>query len=132
MNNFKGVIENIVNNVVDSKNMSRKVHATLTACDPPTFRVGKDLEVKGDFVITPKYRVFTSKDVGKSFVLQEDFGGQQYIYCYEAAPTGKNGVPYSWCGSIPSCDLVGKCSCGHEVHIFSGVLGHVIHKEGLD
>lgn len=132
MSDFKEIIETIANDVIDSRGMARKVHATLTNNNPPTFKITDKLEVKGAFVITPKYRVFTAKDIGKSFVLQEDQGGQQYIYCYEAAPVGSNGVPYRWTGSIPSCDLVGKCSCGHEVHIYSGILNEIIHKEGLD
>ena len=130
--NLKAAIEKIANGVIEEKNMARKVFAKLTKVNPPTFKLYDNLEVSGAFVITPKYRVFTANDIGKDFVLEEDLGGQRYFYCYEAANVGENGIPYRWTGSIPKCDLVGNCSCGHEVHIYSGVLNEIVHKEGLD
>ena len=130
--NLKAAIEKIANGVIEEKNMARKVFAKLTKVNPPTFKLYDNLEVSSAFVITPKYRVFTANDIGKDFVLEEDLGGQRYFYCYEAANVGENGIPYRWTGTIPSCDLVGNCSCGHEVHIYSGVLNEIVHKEGLD
>lgn len=130
--NLKNAIEKIASGVIDEKNMARKVFAKLTKVNPPTFRLYDNLEVSGAFVITPKYRVFTERDIGKDFVLEEDFGGQRYFYCYEAANVGENGIAYRWTGLIPMCDIVGSCSCGHEVHVRSGIIGEIIHEEGLD
>lgn len=129
--NLKAVIEKIANGVIDEKNMARKVFAKLTKISPPTFKLyDGDLEVSGDFVVTPKYRVFTTKDIGKDFVLEEDLGGQRYFYCYEAANVGQNGIEYSFKGRIDSCRLIGKCPHG-EVEVTSGVINDMTHEEGL-
>lgn len=129
--NLKTVIEKIAGGVIDEKNMARKVFAKLIKTSPPTFKLyDGDLEVSGAFVVTPKYRVFTTKDIGRDFVLEEDLGGQRYFYCYEAAEVGQNGVEYSFKGRIDKCKLIGKYPHG-DVEVTSGIIYDITHEEGI-
>lgn len=129
-NNLKGAIEKIASDVVGEMTMTKLVNAKLIKTDPPTFKLYDDLIISDSFVITPKYRVFTAKDIGKEFVLQENYGGQEYIYCYEAAGRGQNGVEYSFKGRIDKCKLIGKCPTG-DVEVTSGIIYDMTHEEGI-
>lgn len=129
--NLKSLIERIAGDVVTERGMSKKVHAKLVKVSPPTFRLYDNLEISGAFVITPKYRVFTEDDIGHDFIFEEDYSGQQFIYCYEAAPTGENGVAYKWQGKISACNLIGKCPHG-EVIVTHGTIEEATHERGIN
>lgn len=129
-NNLKGAIEKIASDVVGEMTMAKLVNAKLIKTDPPTFKLYDDLIISDSFVITPKYRVFTDKDIGKEFVLQENYGGQEYIYCYEAAGRGQNGTEYSFKGRINKCKLIGTCPHG-EVEVTHGIIYDMTHEEGI-
>ena len=64
-NNLKGAIEKIASDVVGEMTMAKLVNAKLIKASPPTFKLYDDLIISDSFVITPKYRVFTAKDIGK-------------------------------------------------------------------
>lgn len=132
MNNygeFKKTIEKIAQDVYNSKSPTKKVHARLISTSPLKFQLSEKVFIFGTILISPKYRVFTEKDIGKSFVFQEDQDGQQYIYLYEAAEPGQNGEPYEWSGEIVTANLIGTCPDG-AVTVTHGTIDLAIHKKG--
>lgn len=125
---LKRIIEQISQGVVNNMTFTKKVHATLISVEPLQFQLD-NLILDGSFLITPKYRVFRQDEIGHKFVFQEDNDGQQFIYCYEAAEPGQNGVPYRWTGSV-ICNLTGTCPDG-TVTVTGGELTTVTHERGL-
>lgn len=126
---LKKVIEEIAGGVVKSHIFAKKVHATLVSVSPLQFQLTDKITIAESFLISPKYRIFREDEIGKSFVFQEDYDGQQYIYLYECAPQGENGVPYKWTGSL-KCNLKGTCPDG-DVVVTEGELIEVIHERGI-
>lgn len=113
---------------------SQIVYAKLESLSPLLFVLESDnnVELKEEFLVVPKYRVFTGKDIGKKFVFQRNHGGQTYFYLYEAStPQGSNGVPYKWKGEIKECELHGTCPDG-EVVVTHGTIEMAIHEEGIE
>lgn len=125
---LKRLIESISSGVLNNTSFTKKVHAKLISVNPLKFSLDK-IVIEGSMLITPKYRVFREDEIGNSFVFQEDHDGQQFIYCYEASPLGKNGVAYKWKGSL-KCNLKGTCPHG-DVTVTSGELIEVIHERGI-
>ena len=115
--------------------------ASLKSLSPLTFTITEQLEIYGQMIVLPKYRVFTAKDIGKSFVFFKNQGGQTYYYLYEASqPQGSNGIPYHFTGkmrgTISGANLIGTCPDGGVV-VTQGSLGNVEiewqeHTEGVD
>lgn len=126
---FKRLIEEIARGVVDNNVYAKKVHAKLESISPLSFRLNDKISLYGDFLITPKYRVFREDEIGNEFVFQEDDKGQQYIYLYEAAPRGENGIEYKWKGRIDEANLIGKCPHG-EVVVTHGTIEVGVHERG--
>ena len=128
---LKQVIEEIAKGVLSNEVFTKKVHAKLIKLDPLKFKINDKIFIEGPLLISPKYRVFTKKDLGKTFVFEEDFGGQQYIYCYEATKKpGENGVPYKWRGEI-ECNIHGTCPEG-PVTVTHGTIEVCTHIEGVN
>lgn len=127
---LKQVIEEIARGVVNNQVYTRKIHAKLISINPLKFQLSEKIFIYGANCITPKYRVFTQEDIGKSFVFQEDMEGQQFIYCYEPTDKpGENGVPYQWSGKIDSCTLIGTCPDG-SVTVTGGEIHLATHERG--
>ena len=130
--------EELINKAVDRRlgglafaNIS---YAKLETLTPLMFRLESDtnVELKDEFLVVPKHRVFTSKDIGKKFVFIRNNGGQTYFYFYEpSSPQGSNGVPYRWKGEIEQCELIGHCPDG-EVIVTHGIIDIAIHGEGIE
>ena len=131
-NDLKRVIEEISMGVINNRTFSECVIAKLKSVKPLVFYINEKLELSLDYgnLTTPKYRVFRKDEIGKSFIFQKNKDGQQYIYLYECAPQGENGIPYKWTGSL-KCNLKGTCPDG-DVVVTEGELIEVIHERGLD
>lgn len=129
---LKQAIAEIAKDYTSSLSFSDIFHARLTSLDPLTFKRDDDLELYGKFLVVPKYRKFTQEEIGNYFVFQSNHENQVHYYMYEASsPQGSNGIDYHWEGKnksyIDSCELHGKCSCGHDVIVTHGQ----IHEETI-
>lgn len=99
---LKGAIDEIVNQNLGRRMNSEIIYCKLISLDPLDFIPENDdkLHIKEEFLVVPKYRPFTKKDLGKKFVLIRNDGGQTYFYMYEASePQGSNGIPYHFEGT---------------------------------
>lgn len=126
---LKKTIEKIAGEVFKAATPTKKVHARLIGLDPLKFQLSEKIFIYGPALISPKYRVFTNKDIGNSFVFQEDQNGQQYIYLYEAAAPGENGIAYNWSGEIKTANLIGTCPHG-AVQVTHGKIQMAEHTKG--
>lgn len=85
-------IKRIVKGMMDGQVMPGCTRATLISLDPLTFQITPQLKIYGQFLVSPKYRIFLPRDVGKEFVFWKDAGGQSYYFLYEPVrPQGSNG-----------------------------------------
>lgn len=131
-NKLKQIIEKIAKGVVDRSAPSRKVHARLVSVSPLKFRVDDKIDIYGQFLISPKYHVFTDEDIGTEYVFLQDYSGQQFIFLYEAAPQGENGIPYTFTGELIDGELKGKTASGEAVTITEGTFNKMKHSKGVD
>lgn len=93
---LRGAIDEIVNQNLGRRMNSEIVYCKLISLDPLDFILENtdEVHIKEEFLVVPKYRPFTKKDLGKKFVLISNDGGQTYFYLYEASePQGSNGIP---------------------------------------
>lgn len=121
---LKGAIDEIVNQNLGRRMNSEIVYCKLISLDPLDFIPENDdkLHIMEEYLVVPKYRPFTKKDLGKKFVLISNDGGQTYFYLYEASePQGSNGIPYHFEGTHEfingemKCTLHGTCPHGDVV-----------------
>lgn len=127
--NLKELIDQIIDRKMNNRLYSNIIYAKLKTLTPLTFiPESDDFELKGDFLVVPRYKVFTEDDIGRKFVFAGNDGGQTYFYLYEASqPQGSNGEPYKWRGEIVSCKLKGTCPDG-EVTVTNGTIELAIHE----
>ncbi len=134
------VLKNIADSQQGKISFSEIIYAKLTSINPVTFipedREGeeglKKIIIKEDFLVIPKYRVFTEEEIGNKFVLQKNFRGQTYFYLYEASePQGQNGLEYKWKGRIEKCELIGTCPHGSVV-VTHGKIEKGVHEKGIE
>lgn len=124
---FKKLIMKIVADVIKGTAPSGATRATLIGINPLEFRVNAQLFLKGQFLVVPKYQVFTAEDIGKEYVFLKDHTGQTYYWMYEpSTPQGSNGIPYSFSGDI-ICNLTGTCPDG-SVTVTGGTIEKLTHK----
>lgn len=126
---FKKVIDAAIDNKLSAKMNSKIVYAKLISLSPLEFKdeANEKLEIKEEFLVVPKYKVFTEKDIGNKFVLMVNDGGQTYFYLYEASnPQGSNGIPYSFEGDFEG-RLVGTCPDG-QVVVSTGTISKLTHR----
>lgn len=124
---FYELIKQISKGVIDGEVMGGFTRATLISLSPLTFQVTAQLKIYGSFLVTPKYRIFTEKDIGKEFVFFKDLGGQTYYYAYEPqSPQGANGEEYVFSGEM-ECTLRGQCPTG-EVVVTGGEIKRLTHR----
>lgn len=138
MSDLYQVLKNISDNQNSKIAFSELIYAKLTSINPITFipetKDGeeKKIVIQEDFLVIPKYRVFTEEEIGNKFVLQKNFRGQTYFYLYEASsPQGSNGVEYKWSGRIDACNLIGTCPHG-EVVVTHGSIEKAVHEKGVE
>lgn len=132
MNDLKKLIDITIESKLKNTMPANISYATLVSLDPLNFKLDSnpDLDIKEEFLVVPKYRVFTVKDVGKKFVLISNDGGQTYFYLYESSdPQGSNGVPYHFEGTFKGT-LHGTCPDG-EVVVTHGEITDLEHKGGV-
>lgn len=127
----------IMNKLIEDYD-KRSARSEITYCElisinPVTFvpknEDQKNLKIKEEFLVVPKYRVFIEDDIGKNFVLSRNAGGQTYFYLYEASsPQGSNGEPYNFVGDHffvegnVTCSLSGPCTCGGTATVTGGTI----------
>lgn len=131
---LKILIEKLIDQKLGRIMASKISYCTLKSLSPLCFipEDNKKINIKEEFLVVPKYRVFTKKDLGKKFVIMSNNEGQTYFYLYEASdPQGSNGIPYNWKGEIKKCNLIGHCPDG-EVVVTHGTIEFATHEEGLD
>lgn len=132
MSDLRELIEQIIDQKL-GRTMSMKIsYCSLKSLSPLCFVPADNnkINIKEEFLVVPKYRVFTIKDIGKKFVLASNDDGQTYFYLYEPSdPQGSNGVPYKWKGDI-KCNIKGTCPDG-EVVVTEGTIEEITHKEGI-
>ncbi len=97
---LKNLIGQIAKGYVDSQKFTGIFQARLVSVNPLTFVKSNDIEISGNSLIVPKYRVFTEQDIGNYFVFMNNHGGQTFYYLYEASSPGENGIPYTFIGRI--------------------------------
>jgi len=134
MADWKALAKQTVVDELGRRTFSNITYATLTSLSPLTFIPEGDtnVELEGEFLVVPKYKVFTEKDIGKKFVFQCNDGGQTWFYLYEPSnPQGSNGVEYKWKGRIDECELIGTCPDG-EVIVTHGTIEVAVHEEGAE
>lgn len=127
---FKQLIEDIAKGVINHDTFAKVVFAKLKSVNPLKFELSDKIEIFGDCLISPKYRVFREDEIGNDFVFQEDHEGQRFIYLYEAAAPGQNGIEYQWKGRIDECRLIGTCPHG-EVVVTHGTIEKAVHERGV-
>lgn len=119
---LKEVVEEIASGVMNRATGTRKVHARLVSVEPLKFQLTDKLFIFGSALISPRFRVFRPDEIGKGFVFQEDAGGQQFIYLYEAAEPGKNGEEYRYESTheITKDTIIGYVDSANQVHVSPG------------
>ena len=108
MNDFKTLIDQAIDAKIRGSMPATISYANLVSLDPLNFKLESDpnIDIKEEFLVVPKYRVFTEKDLGKKFVLISNNGGQTYFYLYQASdPQGSNGIPYHFKGTFEGAAL---------------------------
>lgn len=127
-NGFIEVIKQVASAQIDGRVPAGCTRAKLVKLDPLTFQITAQLHVYGQFLVTPKHKVFRPADVGRDYVFWKDAGGQTYYYLYEpASPQGANGVPYSFKGTFEGT-LHGTCPDG-AVTVTQGTITSLTHEE---
>ena len=125
-NELVEVIKQISNDIVVGSVPGGCTRATLVSLDPLTFQVTSQLKLYGQFLTTPKHKVFREEDIGRKYVFWKDSGGQTYYYLYEAATQGQNGVPYNFRGTFEG-KLHGTCPDG-AVTVTHGTIDKLTHE----
>jgi len=146
-NDLIGIVNQLIQDNDKRLNRQELTYCELTSIKPVTFvpknEDQKNLKIKEEFLVIPKYRVFIEDDIGKSFVLSKNAGGQTYFYMYEASdPQGSNGIPYNYIGTHHfedgnvTCTLTGTCTCGATttvtggvIHSYEGQVTNIEHKQ---
>ncbi len=89
-------IKDVVHNYIGSKAKDERCYLKLESVKPLIFRnTVNDIEVKGNMLITPRYRVFKTEEVGTMFMFLKTDDANKYIYLYETAFPGSNGERYT-------------------------------------
>ena len=130
---LKDLIEQIIDNKMEARQPMSIGYYTLKSLSPLCFfpKGNPQIEIKESFLVVPKHRVFTGKDLGKDFVMASNDGGQTCFYLYEPSrPQGSNGIPYKFKGDI-KCNLTGTCPDG-PVTVTGGTIEVCTHKEAVD
>lgn len=129
-NALKETIKSIAKDTFDGMVPGGYTRARLIEIEPELkFELTNKLLIYGQFLVTPRYKVFREEDLNKEFVFFKDSGGQTYYYVYEMKwPQGKNGEPYHWEGEIVSATLYGTCPDG-EVIVTHGEIHEAIHEK---
>lgn len=119
---LKEVVEEIAQGVMNRATGTRKVHARLVSVSPLKFQLTDKIYLFGSALITPRFRVFRTDEIGRGFVFQEDAGGQQYIYLYEAAEQGENGEEYRYESTHEFTEdtIIGYVDGSNLVHVSPG------------
>lgn len=129
MNDLKALIDLTIDSKIKNSMPANVSYATLVSLDPLNFKLDSnpDIDIKEEFLVVPKYRVFTEKDLNKKFVFLSNDGGQTYFYLYQASePQGSNGEAYTFEGSHIfedgeiECELHGTCSDGSTTLVTNG------------
>lgn len=134
MTDLYKVLKDIAENQQSKITFSEIIYATLISINPVTFKREDNTKIiiKEEYLVVPKYRVFTAEEIGHKFVLQKNFRGQTYFYLYEASyPQGSNGVEYHYKGRIDECELYGTCPHG-KVVVTHGTIEKGVHEKGVD
>lgn len=126
---WKIMIQEAIADGIKSAKVSELTYLELISLDPLIFMKDSKTEIKSQFIVTPKYYVFTEDDLNKKFVFQRNHGGQTFYFLYEPAKNGKNGEPYKWSGKIEKCKLKGTSPSG-EVTVTEGTIELAIHERG--
>lgn len=131
MQDWKGLFDEHFNGKLGGLALPQLYYCKLVSLNPLNFKPDNEdeqkIDIKEEFLVVPKYRPFTEKDLNKKFVLLSNNGGQTYFYLYEASePQGSNGIAYDFEGSHSfvngniTCTLKGTTSDGKDVTITSG------------
>lgn len=128
---WKNLIQDIADKTITSKTLSDITYLELVSVEPLVFQKNSKTVLESEFIVTPKYHVFTKKDIGKKFVFQRSQGGQTFYFLYEPAEKGKNGKPYKWKGKVDKCSLKGTSPSG-EVTVTHGTIDIAIHEEEVE
>lgn len=127
------LIEELIDRKLGSQMSTKLSYCTLKSVSPLIFvpEDNPNIKIQGSFLVVPKYKVFTSRDIGKKFVLASNHDGQTYFYMYEPSdPQGSNGMPYKWAGDI-KCNIKGTCPDGPVV-VTEGTIEVCTHREGVN
>lgn len=130
MADLKELIDIIIDKKINSKMFANISYAKLVSLSPLNFKLesNPDPDIKEEFLVVPKYKVFTEDDIGKNFVLISNDGGQTFFYLYEASsPQGSNGIPYHFEGTFNG-RLIGTCPDG-QVVVTSGEIYDLEHRK---
>ena len=108
---LKMTIVRIIKDYFDSLSFCNVFHAKLVSINPLKFVRDDGIQIYDNLLVVPKYRKFTSYEIGKSFVFMSNHQGQVFYYLYEASyPQGSNGIDYHWQGLIKKGEIRGKLS----------------------
>lgn len=141
--NLKKAVTKIAANYCETLKIPTIVHAKLEKLEPLTFKRDDDIELKEEFLVVPKYRKFTTEEIGHYFVFQSNSEGQVWYYLYEASsPQGSNGVDYYFDGTHKlkgniTCEIHGTCPHGAvvvtsgTVELFEGDIIEIKHDKGI-
>lgn len=133
VNRLMETIKKISQEMIDGNVPGGYTRAKLTQIEPELiFKITDKIEVRGQFIVTPKFKVFRQEDIGKDYVFFKDYGGQTYYYAYEPNPEqGKNGISYFWEGSI-QCEINGIDSLGGACVVTEGYIHKIEHKKQVE
>lgn len=127
-NKLKEAIKMIASDVQNGSVPGGYTRAKLINISPLEFELTSKLKLYGQFLVTPRFKVFRPEDIGKEYVFFKDHGGQTYYYAYEPVnPQGSNGEPYFFEGDI-ECEIHGSCSHGPVV-VTSGKIFKIEHRK---
>lgn len=145
---LKILIDEIIDQRLERAMRSQISYCTLKSLSPLCFvpEYDKKINIKEEYLVVPKYRVFTKEDLGKKFALISNDGGQTFFYLYQASePQGTNGVEYKFKGTHEfidgsvKCTLHGTTSDGKSVVIthgtiekYDGKIKEVLHEKHIN